>query len=60
MTSSGISKQSLSRGNCQHRSRRMDRLTDEERGKLRHEIEIFYQGFSATGGEMGVSANTMR
>jgi protease-4 len=41
----GISKQSLSRGKFANIDSENGPLTDEERGKLRHEIEIFYQGF---------------
>jgi protease-4 len=41
----GISKQSLSRGKFANIDSENGPLTDEERAKLRHEIEIFYQGF---------------
>jgi protease-4 len=41
----GITKQSLSRGKFANIDSENGPLTDEERAKLRHEIEVFYQGF---------------
>lgn len=41
----GITKQALTRGKFANIDSENGPLTDEERAKLRHEIEIFYHGF---------------
>ncbi len=41
----GITKESLSRGKFANIDSENGPLTDEERAKLRHEIEVFYKGF---------------
>jgi protease IV len=41
----GITKQSLTRGKFANIDSENGPLTDEERAKLRHEIEVFYRGF---------------
>ena len=41
----GITKESLTRGKFANIDSENGPLTDEERAKLRHEIEVFYKGF---------------